>query len=87
LGRAPLEMVRAGTEVLSKGTILLADGYGPVSCGELRREGKTLNHYYVVKITNEVTLEIPSDRGGYVRIHAEECEFLSLFEESNQVEK
>jgi hypothetical protein len=53
----------------------------------LRREGKTLNHEYVVKITNEATLEIPSDCGGYVRIQGEEFEFLSLFEESNQVEK
>jgi hypothetical protein len=42
---------------------------------------------YVVKVINETTLEIPSDRSGYVRIQAEEFEFLSLFEESNQVVK
>jgi hypothetical protein len=42
---------------------------------------------YAMRVTNETTLEIPSDRGGYVRIQAEEFEFLSLFEEINQVVK
>lgn len=40
---------------------------------------------YAVKVTNETALEILSNRGGYVRIQAEDFEFLSLFEESNQV--
>jgi len=42
---------------------------------------------YAVKVTNETTLEIPSDRGGYVRIQTDEFEFLSLLEEFNQVVK
>jgi hypothetical protein len=46
-----------------------------------------LSPHYVVKVTNEITLEIPSDRGGYVRIQAEEFEYLSLFEESNPAVK
>jgi hypothetical protein len=32
------EMVRAGMEALSEGTILLADGYGPCDGGGLRGE-------------------------------------------------
>lgn len=44
-----------------------------------------LSSDHVVNVTDETVLEIPSDRGGYVRIQTEEFEFLSLFAESNQV--
>ena len=42
---------------------------------------------YVVKGVNEAQLEIPSDRGGYVRFSAEEFELLFLIEELNHPEK
>ncbi len=35
----------------------------------------------------ETWLEIPSDRGGYIRIPVEEFEFLSLIEDANRLAK
>jgi len=44
-------------------------------------------HDRIANSANEIPMEIPSDRGGYVRISAEECELLYLIDELNQHEK
>jgi hypothetical protein len=40
-----------------------------------------------IKETHESSLEIPFDRGGYVRICAQEFEFLSLLEDVSRCAK
>lgn len=44
-------------------------------------------HNRIVNSANETPMEIPSDRGGYVRISAEEFELLYLIDELNRHEK
>ena len=48
------EMVGAGIEVLSEGTILLADGYGPHDDGEFRRGEKDTIRSFAEKSLTEM---------------------------------
>ncbi len=44
-------------------------------------------HDRIVNSAHETAMEIPSDRGGYVRIPVEEFELLYLIDELNRHEK
>jgi len=44
-------------------------------------------HDRIANSANETPMEIPSDRGGYVRISEEEFEFLYLIDELKRHEK
>ncbi len=44
-------------------------------------------HNHISSSANEIPIEIPSDLGGYIRISAEELEFLYLIDALNLHEK
>jgi hypothetical protein len=53
---------------------------------EIRNAVESFNVQFA-KSVNETPMEIPSDRGGFVRISAEEFELLYLIDELNLHEK
>lgn len=75
-------------EVFMKSESFVVNGIlDRVATAEEIRNAMESFHDPTANSANETPLEIPSDRGGYIRISAEELDLVFLICESNQHEK